>query len=192
MLHNKSKIKDIEYYIQQINMLSIDSEEEINLAKLISLQEFLTNDSLKYLISEDLKDENWLESTKILINTCNKRLIKSEVLKEHTKQCKNFMVYRYLEDKLHSSKYIIFDELEAIFKEVDFTDKEKIWINPKFITIFNDSEMPEKFLSLTKDNIIQINLDWLYRNSSIFFNENIFEDIDTIVRKKNKETMGTL
>lgn len=186
MLQQKSKIKDIEYYIKQVEMLSMNDEEEAKLSKIIALKDFIDNESIKELISEDLKDETWLESTKVLINTCNKRLLKSAVLLEHVKQCRNFMVYRYIEDKLLYVKEIIFDELEGAFKEIDLNGKQTDWINSKFIKSFSDSEMPSIFVTLTKNSQLTINSDWLYKNKELFFTEEIFEDIDFLIKKKRK------
>ncbi len=186
MLQQKSKIKEIEYYIQQVEMLSMNSNEESRLEKIIALQELIDNDSMKELIAEDLKDEGWLESTKILINTCNKRMVKSTVLLEHVKQCRNFMVFRYIEDKLLYFKEIVIAKDPWDFKEVDVKNLSADWINSKFVKVFHESEMPGILEQFMTENKIAINTEWLYTNKDKFFSEDIFEDIDFLIKKKRK------
>lgn len=185
MLQQKSKIKEIEYHIQQVEMLSMNQQEEEKLSKIIALQTLIENDDIKELIAEDLKDESWLEATQILIKTCNKRMLKSEVLIEHVKQCKNFMVFRYIEDKLLYSKEIIVTKKPWSFQEVSASNEKSEWINSKFSKAFMDSEIPLVLDELMKEELT-INTEWLYKNKCYFFSEDIFEDIDFLIKKKKK------
>lgn len=186
MLNQKSKIKEIEYYIQQVEMLSMNSTDEAKIAKIIALQDLINNDSIKELIAEDLKDEGWLESTKILINTCNKRVLKSDVLLEHVRQCKNFMVFRYMEDKLIHFKGVLVTSNPWNFKEINEKDQQTDWINSKFTKSFINSDMPELISDMLKDGQVVIDSEWLYVNKAKFFSEDIFEDIDFLIKKKRK------
>lgn len=185
MLQQKSKIKEIEYHIQQVEMLSMNPEEEEKISKIIALQGLIENDAVKELIAEDLKDESWLEATQILIKTCNKRMLKSEVLREHVKQCKNFMVFRYIEDKLLYSKEVIVTNKPWNFQEVNTNNEKSEWINSKFTKAFMDSEIPLVLEELMK-NELTISTEWLYKNKCYFFSEDIFEDIDFLIKKKKK------
>ena len=104
MLHQKSKPKEIEYYIQQVEMLAMSEDESAKIAKIMALKELISDESIKDLIAEDLKDESWIQETHVLINTCNKRQVKSKILQSHIEQCRGFIVFRSIEDKLLSAK----------------------------------------------------------------------------------------
>ena len=161
-------------------------QEEAKLSKIISLQTLVESNEIKELIAEDLKDEDWLEETLILIQACNKRILKSEVLKEHINQCKNFIVFRYIEDKLIYTKELVVSKNPWEFKEVSPLNEKNQWINSKFHKYFLDSYMPEILNDMIKEKELVIDTEWIYKNKSIFFNEEIFEDIDFILKKKFK------
>ncbi len=186
MLQLKSKPKEIEYYIQQVEMLAMNGDEMEKIEKIMALKDLISDISVKELIAEDLKDENWLEATNILIHTCNKRLVKSSVLQEHIKQCKNFMVFRYIEDKLLYAKEIVISKNPWDFKEVDPSGQTSQWVNSKFIKSFEDSDVPEVFNSFSESDTLSINAEWLYKNKDKLYSQDIFEDIDFLIKKKRK------
>ena len=185
MLHTKSKPKEIEYYIQQVEMLAMSEEESARIAKIMALQELISDESIKDLIAEDLKDERWIEETHILINTCNKRQIKSTVLQSHIEQCKGFIVFRSIEDKLLSVKELrIFPNLEII--EIDSLNKESPWVNFKAHKIIENSKLKDAIKMLIINEYMTINTEWLYKNKSLFFTQDIFEDLDVLINKKKR------
>lgn len=186
MLQLKSKPKEIEYHIEQVEMLAMSPEESEKIAKIMALKELISDPSIKELIEEDLKDETWIEETNILINTCNKRQAKSFVLQEHIKQCKNFMVFRYIEDKLLYCKAIVVAKDPWAFKEIDPTGQESPWVNSKFLKFFEESEIPELFASVMKEETFSIDTEWLYKNKTTIYSDDIFEDIDFLIKRKKR------
>ncbi len=187
MLQIKSKPKDIEYYIQQVEMLSMSEEEMSKVSKVMALKELISDESIQELIAEDLKDDTWVDATNILISICNKRQIKSEVLQEHIKQCKNFMVFRYIEDKLLGVKEIVVSKINWEFKEVDMSGKQSQWVNFKFNKVFEESDLKTIFGNLSEVENITIDSEWLYKNKNKIYSSDIFEDIDFLIKKKRKE-----
>ncbi|NCQ51481.1 hypothetical protein GW796_06220 [archaeon] len=186
MLHQKSTPKEIEYYIQQVEMLAMNEVESKTIAKIIALRELVSDESIKELIAEDLKDETWIDETNILINTCNKRQIKSTVLQSHIQQCKNFIVFRYLEDKLYSVKEISVTKNPWIFKEVDNDGKESVWFNSKFLKIFDDSSIRGLLSEIMSESDLIINNDLLHKNRDNIYSQDIFEDLDFLINKKKR------
>lgn len=185
MIYLKSKPKEIEHYIEQIKLLSMTKEEEINLSKIMALEALLADESIKELIAEDLKDESWIEETQILINTCYKRSAKSLVLNKHLLDCQNFLVFRYLEEKLLGVKQInvYFNSGIWIFNEIDLAGQEARWSVSKFMKNFEASKMPLIFQNFLKDDQLVITSSWLHQNRDIFFSKDIFEDINFIMKK---------
>lgn len=184
MLHLKSKPKEIEYYIQQVEMLSMNTEEADKISKILALKDLIADSSIKELIEEDLKDESWLEATNILINTCNKRQVKSKILQEHVQQCKNFMVFRYLEDKLLYVKEIRVSKNPWAFTEIDLQGKETPWVNFKFGKCFEESDFPSILDNSFEDGQFIINHECLQTNKANIYTEEIFEDLDFLIKKK--------
>lgn len=188
MLQLKSRPKEIEYYIQQVEMLAMNGDEMEKIEKIMALKDLISDLSVKELIAEDLKDENWLEATNILIHTCNKRLVKSSVLQEHIKQCKNFMVFRYIEDKLLYAKEVVISQAPWDFKEIDPSGNSSQWVNSKFIKSFEDSDVPAVLGEMFKEDLLTINNEWLYKNKDKIYSQDIFEDIDFLIKKKRKSS----
>lgn len=188
MLQLKSKPKEIEYYLQQVEMLAMSSEEIQKINKIMALKELISDPDVKELIEEDLKDENWIEATNLLLNNCNKRQAKSLVLQEHIRQCKNFMVFRYMEDKLLYANAIIIEMNidEVKFKEVDPSGNEASWVNTKFIKVFEESDLPSILSTATDSSSFTMDREWLYKNKTTIYSDDIFEDIDFLLKRKKK------
>ena len=167
-------------------MLAMSGDEMQKIEKIMALKDLIADESVKELIAEDLKDDHWLEATNILINTCNKRLIKSSVLQEHIQQCKNFMVFRYIEDKLIYSKEVVVSRNPWDFQEVDISGQKSQWVNYKFVKSFEDSNIPQVFNELMEQDSISIDSEWLYKNKEKIYSQDIFEDIDFLIKKKRK------
>lgn len=186
MLQLKSKPKEIEYHIQQVEMLAMSEEESKKIAKIMALKELISDPSIKELIEEDLKDENWIEKTNILINTCHKRQAKSLVLQEHIRQCKNFMAFRYIEDKFLYCKTILVTNNPWQFKEIDSSGQESPWVNSKFLKLFEESDIVDMISSVIKPEGFTIDTEWLYKNKTTIYSDDIFEDIDFLLKKKKR------
>jgi hypothetical protein len=188
MLQLKSKPKEIEYHMQQVEMLAMSEDECQKINKIMALKELISDPSIKELIEEDLKDESWIEATNILINTCNKRQAKSLVLQEHIKQCKNFMVFRYIEDKLLYCKAIIVNRNPWSFEELDPSGQKSPWVLTKFVKIFDESELPVILSSVMTEESFEIDRDWLYKNKTAIYSDDIFEDIDFLIKRKKRSS----
>lgn len=188
MLQLKSKPKEIEYYLQQVEMLAMSPEEIQKINKIMALKELIADPDVKALIEEDLKDENWIEATNLLLNNCNKKQAKSLVLQEHIRQCKNFMAFRYIEDKLLYSNAVIVDMNidQVTFKEIDSSGSESAWVNTKFIKVFEESDLPSILSSATDNSTFTIDREWLYKNKTTIYSDDIFEDIDFLLKRRKK------
>jgi hypothetical protein len=188
MLELKSKPKEIEYYLQQVEMLAMSPDEIKKINKIMALRELMADPDVKELIEEDLKDENWIEATNLLLNTCNKKQAKALVLQEHIRQCKNFMAFRYMEDKLLYSNAIIVEMSidQVTFKEVDSSGHEAAWVNTKFIKVFEESDLPSILSSVADGSTFTIDREWLYKNKTTIYSDDIFEDIDFLLKRKKK------
>jgi len=188
MLQLKSKPKEIEYYLQQVEMLAMSPEESLKINKIMALKELIADPDIKELIEEDLKDENWIEATNLLLNNCNKRQAKSIVLQEHIRQCKNFMVFRYMEDKLlYANGIIVYLDVDQVtFKEIDSSGNEASWVNTKFIKVFEESDLPGILASVSEQSTFTIDREWLYKNKTTIYSDDIFEDIDFLLKRKKR------
>lgn len=179
MLFLKSKPEEILYHINQIESLLLSREELDRINKFIFLNEFIENKEVNDFIRDEIIESKWKEETQKIIDICNKKIKQNEMLKIHIRECKNFIVFRYLEEKCSTSTIEAFQQIgNWIFNEVDIKRDEKSrWVSQKFLRNFEFSDAPEKLKSMMQDNHIEINLKWLHKNRDFFFSSEIFKDI---------------
>lgn len=179
MLFIKSKPEEILYHINQVETLLLSREDLDKMNRFILLTDFAYDESTLKNIKDDLPDSKWVEETQKIITTYNNKTKRNESLKKHIRECKNFIVYRYLEEKCSSANIEAFQQIGSwIFNEVDLKRDEKSrWVSQKFLRNFEFSDMPEKLKQNMQDNWLEINLKWLHQNKDIFFSNDIFKDI---------------
>lgn len=179
MLFIKSKPEEILYHINQVDSLLLSKEEIDRMNKFTYLSDFVNNEHIGKNLKEDIPDSKWIEETKKIIEIYENKIKRNEVLKSHVRECKNFIVYRYLEEKCTSTNVEAFQQIgNWIFNEVDFKCSEKSrWVSQKFLRNFEFSDVPEKLKTIMEDNHIEINLKWLHKNRDLFFSEDIFKDL---------------
>jgi len=192
MINSKSKNEEIFYYIEQLKLLMMSEEEFLVINKILSLEKILKDDKVKDLIAEDLKDESWIEATKVLLQTCYKRSEKSVVIGKRIQMCEGLLIFKYLEDKLKTSKLLT---LKFIDGKWSFYDAGRLWVNSKFSAIFNQSSVAKdlfllKGLSPLQDEL-QLTSELLYINRDVFFTSELFEDVN-IVLMRNKAQQKTV
>lgn len=189
MLHYKSKPEEILFYIEQMKLLLLSDKEKKQIQQIMSLDNLIKDDSVD-LIAEDIQFKSWVKKTQILINKCCQKIEKSLLVENHIEDCKNFIVYRYLEEKLKLVEYIeIQKQLGGWnFNEIDVHERKSKWLSQKFIQSFENSSC-KKFLesSLQEGNILQINLMWLHEHREGFFSDNMFLDLN--IQLKNQHTL---
>lgn len=183
MLFIKSKPEEILYHINQVETLLLSREELDKMNKFTFLNEFIENSVIKKSIKEDIPESRWIEETKNIIEVYTFKVKRNENLKKHIKECKNFIVYRYLEEKCSVANIEAFQQIGSwIFNEVDLKKAEKSrWVSQKFLRNFEFSDMPEKLKTVMKDNWVEINLKWLHQNREFFFSNEIFKDLKKII-----------
>jgi hypothetical protein len=191
MLHYKSKPDDIIHYINQLELLLLSEKEKSQIHQIMSLETLIKDNSIKGLIAEDLKDEDWINSTQILINTCHNRITKTLKVQNHIEECKNFIVYRFLEEKANRLDIEIYKQISGWnFNEVEKNGEKNKWVSQKFMRIFSASNVQREFEQLLKlSSVLTINQKWLHENRNIFFTENIFSDLNFQVKKQVELTM---
>lgn len=179
MLFIKSKPEEILYHINQVEALLLSREELDKMNRFILLTDFANDQSTLKSIKDDIPESRWVEETQKIINTYQSRIKRNESLKTHIRECKNFIVYRYLEEKCASANIEAFQQIGSwIFNEVDIKREEKSrWVSQKFLRNFEFSDMPEKLKQHMQDNWLEINLKWLHKNKEIFFSNDIFKDM---------------
>lgn len=183
MLFIKSKPEEILYHINQVETLLLSRDELDKMNKFIFLSEFIENNTIQTTIREDIPESKWIEETKKIIEVYSNKVKRNETLKKHIKECKNFIVYRYLEEKCSVANIEAFQQIGSwIFNEVDLKKDEKSrWVSQKFLRNFEFSDMPEKLKGVMKDNWVEINLKWLHQNREFFFSNDIFKDLKKII-----------
>lgn len=181
MLNRKMKIDDIIDYINKLTLLSLNEGEMIQITQILSLKELINSNAIRSLIAEDLKDEKWLEDTLILINTCEKKLQKTELIKNHINDFKNFIVYRFLEDKLLQSTLEVIEKDNKLELYIVESKNNKFrWMQKKFLDYFENSQgfiFLQSELKKQEHKKIVLTLSWLYSYSNSFFNSDIFNGI---------------
>lgn len=179
MISHHSKIADIENYIEKLELLSLTQEENNQLTTILQLENIINNQTLKDLISEDLKDENWIQETQILIHTCLKRKEKAQIIQEYLQDCYGFLIFKILEDKLKKIDMLYFQQPCHFFEDKAHSIP---WKNKKLLH------------SLQKKNIqflIYLDNKWLQSHRDLFFKDIIFEDINQLLaRKKSRESLS--
>lgn len=188
MITYSSSHDDIVYHIQQMEMVLLSEEEFGYIKKFLELKSFIETDSMKAMISEDLKDEKWIEDTKILIDTALKKKDKYEIIKNHLDDCKGFLIYKHLDKKCKTCNLeVVYQNREWIFNEVDKKDEKSRWINQKFTKVFYNSSLEKKLVKLVGEGtIFNINTDWIYKNRTLFYKDSIFEELNLTLLKKNR------
>lgn len=185
MLHSKSKPDDILHYIKQMEMLLLSDKEKNQISQIMSLENLIKDDAIKDLIEEDLANESWISGTQLLINACCQKVEKALIVQKHINECKNFMVYRFLEDKAYTVELEIYKQISGWnFNEIDKHGEKNKWVSQKFIRAFDSSSLHKVFEEYLKEtNILHIDLKWLHTNRKIFFSENIFTDLNIQLKK---------
>jgi hypothetical protein len=180
MLHHKSKIDDVNHYIAQMEMLLLSDRELQQINQIMALENLVKDQAIKGLIAEDLKDDAWIEDTKILINTCYKKIEKSMIVQNHIDDCKNFIVYRFLEDRCRLCDMEIYKQISGWnFNEIDKHGNKSRWVSAKFMRSFTTSLIPSRFDELMGETTsLSINLAWLHLNRTVFYTEELFMDLN--------------
>lgn len=188
MLNVKSKVEEIAHHILQMELLLLSEKEKSQLQQILALENLLKDSSIKDLIEEDLKDEKWINDTNVLINTCYKKIEKSIFVEKHIEECRNFMIFRFMETKCATSKLEIFKQIGGwIFNEVNHRQQKTRWVSQKFIQNFNLSDVPRKLSPFMEDSpMLEVNLKWLHANRDIFFSEEIFMDLNQALKNKTE------
>lgn len=187
MLHIKSKPEDIAHHILQMELLLLSEKEKAQISQILALENLLKDDAIKGLIEEDLKDEKWIEDTNILINTCYNKIEKTLLVEEHITQCRNFMVFRYMEAKCSTCKIEVFKQIGGwIFNEIDNKNEKSRWVSQKFLRNFEISNVPTKLIEIMETTTsLEITLQWLHKNREAFFKEEVFMDLNTLLKEKS-------
>lgn len=180
MINFKSAPEDIIHYKEQIKLLLLSDKEKAQINQILDLNKIIQDDSIKNLIKEDLKDNKWLEDTKILINTCVNKIEKTMSLQKHIEDCDNFLIYRYLENKCSNMKIEVSKQITGwLFNEINNKEERSKWASKKFLDVFEKSNIAIEIISLLKENNkIEIDLKWLYKNRDLFYNDDIFLGIN--------------
>lgn len=183
MLFIKSKPEEILYHINQVEALLLSREEIEQMNKFIFLGDFINNENTEKSLKEDIPDSKWIEETKKIIETYQNKLKRNDILKKHIRECKNFIVYRYLEEKCSVANIEAFQQIGSwVFNEVDLKQSEKSrWVSQKFLRNFEFSDIPEKLKTIMQNNHLEIDLKWLHKNRDFFFSNDIFKDLKKIV-----------
>lgn len=181
MISNHSKIEDIENYIEKLELLSLTDEENNQLSTILQLENILNNQTLKDLISEDLKDENWIHETQILIHTCIKRKEKAQIIQEYLQDCYGFLIFKILEDKIRKNKIIYFQQPNHFFEDKNTSIP---WKNKKI-----SSCLSKKNITFFENSL---DMQWLQSHRHYFFQDIIFEDINQLLMKKKSHTQNKI
>lgn len=187
MINYNSTYEEICHHVEQMKMLSLSQVEEKHVKKLLELNSFIETPEMKEMIAEELKNENWISDTKILIDTAKKRDIKNKAIQEHLEQCQNLMVYKILEKKCRlTTLEINYHNKEWIFNEINAKGEKSRWISQKLNKALGTSSIEKMFVKkCEKENNFQIDLNWLHLNRTLFFEDTLFESLNLNILKKN-------
>lgn len=193
MINYSSSNEEIMHHMQQMEMVLLSQEEMTNIKKFLELKSFIETDSMKAMCIEDLKDEKWIEDTKILIATALQKKDKNEVISNHLDDCLGFLIYKHLDKKCKSCYLeVVFQNNEWIFNEVDKKEEKSRWINQKFFKLLYNSAIEKKLVKLVgTGTIFRIDIDWIYKNRQLFYKDSLFEDLNFTLLKKNKGNKTT-
>ena len=187
MINYNSTFDEVLHHLEQMQMILLSEKESQQVKKITELQKFLDTPEMKSMIAEDLKDEKWIEDTKILVQTAKKRENKNQVIQEHIEQCKNFLIYKILDKKCRNYNLeMAYQNKNWIFNEIEKNGEKSRWLNKKFMNLFTDSSIEKIFMKQSESAIFSINTDWLQKNRDLLFTDKLFENLNFIVLKINK------
>ena len=184
-----SNESDIIEHISQMKLMMFSNQELMNIENLLKLEDILNSSELKKMIAENLKDKQWLKDTKILLETANKKKLKNDIIQNHISECVGLLLYKILEKKC---KFISFeltiDNNQCIFWELTKEKNKQVWMNAKFFKFFINSNIQNKVFQLIQNNnnLLSLDLEWLYKNKSLFFSENVFKELNYLLERKVK------
>ena len=169
-----------------MKMLLLSDKEMNQINQILALEHLVKDDSIKELIAEDLKDEAWITDTRILITTCLKRVEKTLIVQKHLEECRNFIVYRFLEDKAKFCEIEVFRQIGGWnFNEIDKKGEKSKFVSAKFMRSFEQSLVNTLFeKEMGEGTVLKINSEWLHKRRELFFSEQIFEDLNTHLKKQ--------
>lgn len=196
MLTKQSSPVDIEYHIEQMKILRVSDKEVEVIQKILQLESIISDKSVKKFIDKEVAGESWNYESQLLINSCKKKLEKDVVIKNHIKECYNFLIFRSLEDKLVNFPTVVVSKEGNIknYKWI-FTchsrhegDDSVRWANMKLNKAMENSTTAA-FFEMMKDEHeeVVINEKWLIDNKQSFYSVDIFEDTNTLLQKKARE-----
>ena len=160
MINYNSNYDEVLHHLEQMKMILLSETESQQVKKITELQKFLDTPEMKAMIAEDLKDERWIEDTKVLVHTAKKRENKNHVIQEHLEQCKNFLIYKVLEKKCNNYNIeMAYQNKTWIFNEIEKNGEKSRWLNKKFMNLFIDSSIEKIFMKESEFSIFSINTD---------------------------------
>jgi hypothetical protein len=176
---------EIENYIEQITLLTNNTEETKKIGKILELKTLVQDPDITSMITDELRDNIWINETNTLIETCLKKTKKSSILQTHVQECKNFSVFKQIEEKLNKSKAVkIIKNNPWQFILIKENNIEIPWNTAKFNNSFLKSTVKEIILSTIDAEEPIITKEWLYKNQNYFFSSNIFRDTNFLMIKQ--------
>lgn len=193
MLTKQSSPVDIEYHIEQMKVLLISSAESKIIEDILDLERLVKNQNIKNFINKELKYESWNYDTQIIINACNKKKEKDLIIVNHIKECYNFMIFRYLEEKVVNFPKIVvskegnhksFKWIFTCYNKHEGEDPVR-WTNMKLTKALQSSNIIAMF-NILQDSNEEITIDekWLRSNKASFYSLDIFEDTNSLIEKQ--------
>lgn len=193
MLTKQSSIEEIETHIEQMSILLIAQKELETINKLMFLEDLLKDDGVQRMIRTELSDDTWDYGTQVLINSCKRKKLKAELIKEHISKCYDFLVLRHLEERTIKYQKVVAERHETArepkwvficIPKQDDLDPIR-WANTKFLNAVENSSIKtllEKSLD-ERDNA-NINERWVMENRNYLYDEDIFTDMNQLLEKR--------
>lgn len=178
MLHQKSTPDEAIHHIEQMELLLLTNEEKQRLNQIMSLDYLLKDAAIHDLIAQDLKDKKWIKDTQVLIKTCYAKIEKNLIAQHHITECHNFIVFRFLEDKLMTCDIEVSKQIGSwIFNEINRRGDKTRWISQKFMRNFDKSNISQLFECQLSSPSLLLDLSWLNKHREMFFSDDIFLDL---------------
>ena len=171
-------------YISKMEKFLFSRTDLVGLEKIVELKSFLKSRVINKIINETLCGDQWTNDTDLLVEVCEKKLHKNEYIKNHLVDCKRFLLFKMLIQKLDSSDLVV--EIDDKNNKIIFytlvvksgcVEKRRV-VSKKFNNLFEDPDVrgfvDNLFLSGVFKNDLILNKMWINENYNLFYKQTLF------------------
>lgn len=192
MINKQSSNDEVLHHLKQMELMLMTVDEEKGLNKILEIEEILGSPKVEYWIDDGVFTSSWLDDTQDLFSVVKKKLLKNHVIKEHLGQCRGFVAYNILLNKLENNDLLLmYQNGEWVFAFLNERKEQELWVNQRFNSCFFNTKYEKMFIDLIKElSTIQVDRAWLFQREKWFYTADLFEELNTVLSRLSFKDIG--